>query len=81
MSDSEHKIILDILAFNIRDLRLNLGISQEDLALRAGIDRTFVSKIERSQANPSLKILVRISKELSVPLIRLFLEKEDDRIK
>jgi transcriptional regulator with XRE-family HTH domain len=78
MNDSEHQIILDILALNVRDLRSNLGISQEELAFRAGIDRTFVSKIERSQANPSLKILVQISKELGVPLVRLFLKRAEN---
>ncbi|WP_310481477.1 helix-turn-helix transcriptional regulator [Chamaesiphon sp. VAR_48_metabat_403] len=77
MNDSEHQIILDLLALNVRDLRSNLGISQEELAFRAGIDRTFVSKIERSQANPSLKILVQISKELGVPLVQLFLKRAE----
>ena len=45
-----------ILAENVRSARLAAGISQEELAFRAGIDRTYASQIERAIANPSLGI-------------------------
>jgi transcriptional regulator with XRE-family HTH domain len=54
------------LGRRVRQLRQRLGISQEGLALDAGVDRTFVSKIERGLGNPSLEILLKLSSVLSV---------------
>ena len=45
------------LAANVRAARKSMNISQEELAFRAGIDRTYASQIERSVANPSLGII------------------------
>ncbi|MBM3338969.1 MAG: helix-turn-helix transcriptional regulator [Betaproteobacteria bacterium] len=54
------------LAINTRRYRLERGLSQEGLALEAGIDRTYTSQIERGIANPSLKILCQIATVLRV---------------
>lgn len=62
------------LSRNIKDLRKDLGLAQERLALEAGVDRTVVSKIEREVSNPSLEILVKLAVVLQVPVTRL-LEK------
>ncbi len=59
------------LSNNIRDLRTQKGLSQERLALEAGVDRTLVSKIERVIANPTLEVLVRLAIALEVPMPRL----------
>ena len=45
------------LAVNVRAARKAMNISQEELAFRAGIDRTYASQIERAVANPSLGII------------------------
>ena len=45
------------LAANVRAARKAMNISQEELAFRAGIDRTYASQIERAVANPSLGII------------------------
>lgn len=45
------------LAVNVRAARKAMNISQEELAFRAGIDRTYASQIERAIANPSLGII------------------------
>ena len=45
------------LAANVRAARKAMDISQEELAFRAGIDRTYASQIERAVANPSLGII------------------------
>lgn len=45
------------LAANVRAARKAMNISQEELAFRAGIDRTYASQIERAIANPSLGII------------------------
>lgn len=60
------------LADNVRVLRGARQLSQEQLALEAGVDRTLVSKIERQRANPSLEVLAKICVVLEVPIARLF---------
>lgn len=59
------------LSENIRTLRGKRGLSQERLALEAGVDRTLVSKIERAIANPTLGVLTKLAFVLEVPVIRL----------
>ena len=56
---------------NIKAIRLKSGLSQEKLALEAGVDRTLVSKIERQIANPTLEILVKLALTLKVPIATL----------
>jgi hypothetical protein len=41
-----------------------VGITQEELAFKAGIDRTYASQIERGIANPSLGIICQIADAL-----------------
>ena len=62
------------LAFNIKRIRLEVGLAQERLALEAGVDRTLVSKIERVLANPSLEILVKLATALGVSIDVLLAE-------
>ena len=59
------------LSENIRILRGKRGLSQERLALEAGVDRTLVSKIERTIANPTLEVLTKLAFVLGVPVARL----------
>ncbi len=47
-----------LVARNIRRLRVGLGLSQEALAVDAGIDRTYVSRLERGLENPSVAVLL-----------------------
>lgn len=54
------------LARNVKAARLVIGLSQEKLALDAGIDRTYISQIERGISNPSLAVLVRLANRLDV---------------
>ena len=56
---------------NLRDLRLTRRLSQEELAFRAQIDRTYMSSIERGEANPTLVVLGRLAHALRVPLTEL----------
>lgn len=53
-----------ILAENLKAARKHLDLSQEALALEAGIDRTYVSGIERGRRNPSLTMIVRLAEKL-----------------
>jgi transcriptional regulator with XRE-family HTH domain len=60
----------------VRRLRLKKGLSQEEFADRAEIDRTYASGIERGRRNPSLKAIGRIADGLEVSLAQLFREVE-----
>lgn len=59
------------LAHNLRHFRGVIGISQERLALEAGVDRTMLSKIERRLTNPSLETLVKLANRLRVDVSAL----------
>lgn len=56
-----------ILAERLRAARKEIGLSQEALALDSGVQRTFVSQIERRIGNPSLHTLCRLADRLDVP--------------
>jgi transcriptional regulator with XRE-family HTH domain len=56
----------------VRQHRTLVRLSQEDLAHRAGLDRTYVSGIERGSRNPSLRILQRVAEALGADLDVLF---------
>jgi transcriptional regulator with XRE-family HTH domain len=58
--------IREILAFNLKRLRAKTGLSQEELAHRAGIDRTYVSSLERSVYAAGIDLVDRLAKELGV---------------
>ena len=49
---------------NLRRLRLARGISQEELGFRAGLDRTYVSSVERGHRNISIDNIFRLASPL-----------------
>lgn len=59
------------LAQRVRALRAERGLSQEALAHEAGIDRTYMSQVERAVGNPSLKVMCAIAAALEVELHEL----------
>lgn len=59
------------LAKQMRELRLERGWSQEELAERMETDRTYISDMERSLRNPSLKVLARLASTLGTTIGRL----------
>lgn len=56
----------------IRDLREAKHISQEELAFRAGMHRTYLGGIERGERNPALKNIAALAKALDVDLAEMF---------
>ena len=56
----------------LRALREKHDLSQEELAFRARLDRTYISGIERSRRNPSVRSLQRITDAMGVDLDTLF---------
>ena len=59
------------LATNLRLARQGLGMSQEDLASAARIDRTYVSGIERGVRNPTITVLARFADALNTTAAEL----------
>jgi transcriptional regulator with XRE-family HTH domain len=61
------------LAFGtaLRELRTAHGLSQEQLAHKAGLDRTYVSGIERGERNPSFANLLRLAEAVETSLADL----------
>ncbi len=59
----------------IRELRTIRGLSQEDLAFKSGVHRTYLGGIERGERNPSLRNISAIAKALGVDISDLFLFK------
>lgn len=58
--------ILKKFAGNVRSLRIKKGWSQEELARRADLHRTYIGSIERQERNVSLLNVERIAKALGV---------------
>lgn len=56
----------------VRHHRELLRLSQDELAARAGLDRTYVSGIERGRRNPTLEVQQRIADALGVGLDVIF---------
>jgi len=60
-----------VFGTNVRRLRLEKGLSQEQFGFVAGIDRTYVSGVERGLRNPSLLLADRFAEGLGVELHEL----------
>lgn len=56
-----------VFARNVRLVRVNAGISQENLAMEIGLDRTFLGSLERGERNISIDNIERIAKVLGYP--------------
>jgi transcriptional regulator with XRE-family HTH domain len=55
----------------LQRLRVRRGLTQEQLAVTAGLSRTFLTKLELGQYDPSLSMLVRLAKALKVSVTEL----------
>ena len=60
------------LGMRIKYLRSLKKWSQEDLALEAGINKNYLSDLERGSRNPTVKVLDKIAKTLGITLEELF---------
>ena len=64
----------EILAYNLKDKRGELGLSQEALADIAGLHRTYVGSVERAERNISIDNIERLAKALNVHASSLLME-------
>lgn len=67
--------LVGIFARRMREQRGSLGITQEEVAGRAELDRTYISGCERGLRNPSLISVEKIANALEIPAFKLFVNK------
>ena len=65
------KTILEKFGKKVREERLNQGLSQEELAAKAGVHRTYIGMIERAEKNITLESMEKIAKALKFELFFL----------
>jgi transcriptional regulator with XRE-family HTH domain len=63
-----------LVAWNVRRIRVDRGIPQEQLAYDAGIDRSYMSGLERQSENPTIDLLDRLAETLGVQFSEFFLQ-------
>jgi transcriptional regulator with XRE-family HTH domain len=70
--------IREVLAANLRRARNVAGLSQEELAHRAGVDRTYISALERCRYAAGVEVLDRIARELGIEAADLLRRPDGD---
>lgn len=65
-------MITEKIGVRVREMRIALGLSQEKLALKADIDRTYLAGVEQGKRNPSVKSLEKIINALGVTFGEFF---------
>jgi len=66
------KQILIDFGNKVRKERMKLGWSQEELAERAGVHRTYIGMIERAEKNATLESIEKIAKALKISIAEFF---------
>lgn len=67
----------DAFVRNLRMWREKSGLTQEDLAVRTGVSRSYIVAVESSRKTPSVALLGKVSKVLGVPAWALLCEDGD----
>lgn len=65
-------MIKEAVGNRIKELRIQLGLSQEEFAYKCELDRTYISSLEHGKRNISLMNLEKISRALGVTLSEFF---------
>ncbi len=60
------------LGQKIKQLRTKLNMTQEELAFKVGVDRSYMGFVERGEKNPTLATLIKVARALKVSLKDLF---------
>jgi transcriptional regulator with XRE-family HTH domain len=61
----------DRMVKRLKTLRRRRGLTQEGLAAKAGLSRTYLARLETARQNPTLSTLVKLAKALGVPVTAL----------
>ena len=73
--------LLAVFADNVRALRVAAGLSQEDLAERAGVHRTYIGMLERAEKNVTIYNIERIALALTVEPSALLMARPSSKVK
>jgi len=69
------KLILEKFGQRVREERIKQGLSQEELAAKAGVHRTYIGMIERAEKNITLLNIEKIAMALGINVSKLLEEK------
>lgn len=69
--------VRQIMGKNMRRIRVAAGLSQDEIAVRMGVEQTYVSGLERGVRNPTLTTLDRAASALNVKITALLEESAD----
>lgn len=75
----DEALLLSTFGTRVKSARLDRGLSQEKLALDCGLDRTYISGIERGKRNVSLINIHKLAGALGISPAELFTTKGGDR--
>lgn len=67
----------ELIAWNLRRLRVERQIAQDELALIANVERAYVGYLERGKRNPTVGLLSRLAVALDVPISQLFVQPDE----
>lgn len=70
--------IILVFGTNLKRYRRELGLSQEQLAEKSGLHRTYISDIERFQRSIALENIQRIANALGIDTYLLFVDNENN---
>ena len=73
----DESTLKEIFGKELRKARNEVGISQEKLALQVGLDRTYISMLERGLRQPSLITLIVLGRALNISGSELVSSVED----
>ena len=73
----KQKILADF-GLHLREIRISKSMSQEQLAEKAQVHRTYIGMLERGEKNATITTIFRLSKALCIPTYKLFPEESDN---
>ncbi len=81
MTEDAHSLaaILRTTGRQVRMYRQHAGMTQDDLAAHCGMYRTYLSRLENGQANPTLSVLRTLAATFDVELVQLISEPKEMR--
>ena len=65
-AQGDRRKISEAFGVALRGRRIELGLSQEGLASKAGLDRTYVGGLERGERNPTLRVISQLAQSLEI---------------
>jgi transcriptional regulator with XRE-family HTH domain len=67
-----------VVGENLRKIRLRLGLTQEEVALRSGLSQSYINQLESGKRKFTQKSLENIAKGMNIPLIDFFKKESED---